>query len=88
MNLFFCRGAEHFNDFDELIDTRLTREEWLSDEQLRDDATDRPHIDGSSIVGRSKDELWRSVVEPTSFPARPLSIFGILWSILLKTWML
>ena len=40
-----ARGrAEHFDNFHELVDTRLAGEERLAEHQLCHDATSRPHI--------------------------------------------
>lgn len=38
-NLITCRRAEDFNDFHELVNSRLSREEWLPEHQLGHNAT-------------------------------------------------
>ena len=43
-NLVPCRCAKNLDDFDELVDTRLTRKEWLSKHELSHDTAGRPYI--------------------------------------------
>ena len=43
-NLLSGRGTEHFNDFHELINARLPREQWLSKHKLCHYATRRPDV--------------------------------------------
>lgn len=45
-NLLTGRGAEHLDDFHQLVDTRLTREERLAQHQFGHHTTSRPHIYG------------------------------------------
>ena len=62
VDLVLRRRAEHLDDFDELIDARLSGKEGLADEELGDNAANRPDIDGRGVVCRSKDEFGGSVV--------------------------
>lgn len=44
LDLFSGRCAKNLDNFDQLIDTALTREEWLAQHQLRHDTTRRPYV--------------------------------------------
>ena len=43
-DLLSSRCAEHFDDFNQLIDARLAREKWLSKHKLCHDASGRPYV--------------------------------------------
>ena len=43
-NLVSCRGSQNLDDLDELVDTRLTREQWLPQHKLSHDTAGRPYI--------------------------------------------
>lgn len=62
MNLVSARCAEDFDDFNQLIHTRISWKERLAEDELCHDAADRPDIDWLSVVGRAKDELRGSVI--------------------------
>ena len=62
MDLFLGRCAKHLDDLHELVNTRLTWEEGLSNEEFSDDAANGPDINSRGVVSRSKDELGCSVV--------------------------
>ena len=54
--------SQHFDDLDELVNARLTREERLADEKLSDNATDRPHINSRGIVSGAEYQFWSAIV--------------------------
>lgn len=55
-------SSQHLNDLNELVNSRLSREEWLSEHQLCHDAASRPHINLGCVVCCAEDQLWGSVV--------------------------
>ena len=65
LNLFPRRCAKDLDDFDKLIDSALSWENWLAKHKLRNDAADRPDVNSSSVVRVSKDQFWRPVVPRT-----------------------
>lgn len=65
-NLLSRRRAEYLDNLHELIDTRLSWEQRLSQHQFRHHTTRRPDIDVSGVVCRSKDQLGRPVVPRTN----------------------
>ena len=54
--------AQNFDDFDKLINARITRENGLSKQQLGQDAASRPDINLTGVVSGAKDQLGRAVV--------------------------
>lgn len=65
LNLFPRRRTKDLDDFDKLIDSALSWENWLAKHKLRNDAADRPDVNSSSVVRVSKDQFWRPVVPRT-----------------------
>ena len=63
--LLLGRRPQHFDDLHELIDARITRKEWLPQQQLRSDAPLRPDIDGRRVIGGTEDQLRSPVVPRT-----------------------
>ena len=61
-NLLPRGSTENLDDLYELVDTALTREDWLSKHELCDDTPDRPDIDVRAVLGVSKDQLWCTIV--------------------------
>ena len=61
-DLLSARCAQDFDDFDELVDAALSREDGLAEHQLSNDAAHGPDIDVGAIVGISEDELRGAVV--------------------------
>jgi hypothetical protein len=37
-------------DLEDLVNLRVTREEWLARAHLGEDAADRPHVDASGVL--------------------------------------
>lgn len=62
LNLFACRRAQHLDNLHQLIDSRVSREDWLSEEELSHDGSRRPHVNRVGVVGGAEDELWSAVV--------------------------
>eukprot|EP00754_Rhynchopus_humris_P013920 Rhum_TRINITY_DN14356_c14_g1::Rhum_TRINITY_DN14356_c14_g1_i1::g.84606::m.84606 len=54
--------AQHLDDLHQLVDARLSREQRLPDEQLGEDAAQRPHVDGGGVVRGTEDELRGTVI--------------------------
>lgn len=45
-----------------MVNAALSRENWLSEHELGDDAANGPHINGRCVVGVSEDKLGSPVV--------------------------
>ena len=60
------RGSEDLDDFDQLVDAALAREERRSDEQLRDDAAERPDVDCCCVIRGAEYELRRAIISRTN----------------------
>lgn len=43
-NLFFAGSTEHFDDFDELIHSGISRENWLAQKELSQNTPGGPNI--------------------------------------------
>ena len=56
------RGAEDFDDLDELVDAGIAGEERLAEKELGSDAALGPNVNGRGVVGAAKDELGGTVV--------------------------
>jgi hypothetical protein len=56
-----------------LFDFILTRENWIAKVQLANDATQRPHVNGSSIF-TTEDDLRRPVETALDIGVDPLSL--------------
>lgn len=50
-------------DLEDLINLRITREQWLSHRHLRKDTSDGPHIDSGAVMTRTEKNFWSSVPE-------------------------
>lgn len=61
-NLVAGWGTENLDNLHQLVDSRLAREERLSQHQLGHNTSRGPNIDLGSVVGSSEDQLRRSVV--------------------------
>lgn len=61
-NIVRSRSTQNFDDFDHLTDASIANKEWLAEEQLRRDATNRPIIDRGGVTGGAKNQLRRPVV--------------------------
>ena len=61
-NLLSAGRAQDFDDFNELVNAALTREDRLAQHQLSDDTADGPDIDVGAIVRVAEDELGGAVV--------------------------
>lgn len=62
VDLVLSRCTEYLDNFNKLVNTRLSWEEGLTDEKFGDDAAHGPDIDGRGVVSRSKDELGSPIV--------------------------
>lgn len=61
-DLFAGGRAQHFDDFDQLIDSGLAGKQRLAKQQLGQHATGGPEIDAGCVVGGAKDEFWSAIV--------------------------
>ena len=50
LDLLPGRRAQHLDDFDQLVNTRFTREEWLAEHEFGHNTTGRPDICKVSFV--------------------------------------
>lgn len=62
LNLFFRWSSQYFDDLNQLVDSTFSREDGLAKHELGDDAAHGPNINGSGVVGVSKDQLRGTVV--------------------------
>lgn len=56
------RSSEDFDNFHQLINAALSREDGLTEHELCNDTTDRPNIDVGAILRVAEDQLWCTVV--------------------------
>eukprot|EP00042_Codosiga_hollandica_P047769 m.523355 g.523355 ORF g.523355 m.523355 type:complete len:537 (-) comp57523_c0_seq15:1321-2931(-) len=56
------RRPKHLDDFDELVNTALARENGLAKHKFRQHTPSRPHIDAVCVLSGAKDELWCAIV--------------------------
>ena len=61
-NLFARGRSEDLDDLDELIDARISRENWLAQEQLGKDASRGPDVDLASVICSTKDQLRSAII--------------------------
>ena len=54
--------AQDFDDFDELVDAALAREDGLTEHELGDDAAHGPHVDVRAVVRVAEDQLRRAII--------------------------
>lgn len=50
LDLLSGRCAQDLDDLDELVNAALSREDWLAEHELSDDAADGPDVDGCGVV--------------------------------------
>ena len=62
MDLLLGRGPQNLDDLYQLVNARLTWEQWLSEQQLCNDAASGPHIDSVAVLGGTENELRCPVV--------------------------
>lgn len=55
-------SAEDFDDLDELVDAAFSREDWLAEHELCNDATYSPHVYLCCVLGIAEDKLRSPVV--------------------------
>lgn len=55
VDLLLGRSPQHLDDLDQLVNTRITGEQWLSHQKLSYDAANGPDVNGRSIVSSSED---------------------------------
>jgi hypothetical protein len=48
-------------DFKDLINLRIAREERLACAHLREDGSNGPHIDAGSVLATTEKNLWRAI---------------------------
>ena len=65
LDLFSGGRAQNFDDLNQLIDARVTREDRLPEHQFRENASSAPDVDVGRVVGGAKDQLRRAVVPRT-----------------------
>lgn len=61
-DLLSRRCAQHFDDFDELIDATLTGEEGLAKHELSHHTARGPDVNVCGVVCRAKNKLWGTIV--------------------------
>jgi hypothetical protein len=61
-NLVSGRGSQYFNNFNQLVNSTLTREYGLSKHEFSNYTTYRPYINRSCIVRVSKDKLGSTII--------------------------
>ena len=64
-NLFAGRCAQDFDNFNQLVNSAFSREDWLPEHKFGDDAPYRPHINVGAVVRVAKDQFRRPVVPRT-----------------------
>lgn len=62
MDLVSGWGTQYFDNFNQLVNTRITREYGLTEDELGDDTAYRPHIDSEAVVSRTEYQFRGSVV--------------------------
>ena len=60
--MFAGGGAENLDDFDELINPRLSGKEWLAKQELRKNATGGPDVNAGAVIGGTEDQLGCPVI--------------------------
>jgi len=65
MDLVLSWCAEYLNNFNELINARLSWEKRLTNKKFSNNAAHGPDIDSWGVVSSSKDELRSSIVART-----------------------
>lgn len=56
------RSSQNFDDFNQLVDSRVTRENRLSKHEFSNNTSNRPHINVSRVVRVTKNKLRSSVI--------------------------
>ena len=59
--IIFVRGAQHFEDLENLVNLRISHEQWLALHHLRKDATSGPKIDSKRVCLLSEENFWAPV---------------------------
>ena len=62
MNLFTCRRADYFDNFNELVNVGLAGKDWSTKQHFSENATKGPYINGRRIISRSKYQLGRAII--------------------------
>lgn len=63
----FTGRAEDAEDFEDLVDFRVTGEERLAGGHLGEDAADRPHVDAGAVLAAAEQDLGSAVPEGDDF---------------------
>ena len=62
MNLFTCRRADYFDNFNELVNVGLARKDGCAEQHFSEHATEGPHVNRWGIIGRSEYEFRGTIV--------------------------
>jgi len=54
-------GPQIVQDLVELVNVISALEDWLSEEELCENAPHRPNVDGGRVVGETQHNFWRSI---------------------------